>query len=226
MNLLILGATGGVGRHLVQLALSRGHRVTTLLRPEREVALPDGVRVVRGTLSDPDALSAALTGAPFGKVDAVLSSVGQQRRHPANPWSRSISPPDLTSVMAHHLVAALGSAGVRRLIAVSAAGVGDSATRLNLTMRFFLATTVIGQAYRDLGLMESVFSQSTLDWLAPRPTRLKDGPASGKPRVTDAFGTFSAIRRADVAAWMLDALDVPVWPDPAWGSRTPQITGA
>jgi hypothetical protein len=31
------------------------------------------------------------------------------------------------------------------------------------------------------------------------------------------------ISRADVAAWMLAALAEPVWPGPAWGSRTPQL---
>jgi putative NADH-flavin reductase len=222
MHLLVLGATGGVGRHVLDGALARGHTVSTLLRPERPADLPAEVRVVRGHLGDADALMTALTGGP--PVDAVLSSVGMQRRHPANPWSRAISPPDLTSSMAKHLVAAMSAAGIRRVIAVSAAGVGDSAPRLNLVMRFFLATTMIGHAYRDLARMESAFAESGLDWLCPRPTRLTRAPARGDVQVVDAFGASAAIARADVACWMLDALEVPSWPDPVWGGRTPQIT--
>jgi hypothetical protein len=147
-----------------------------------------------------------------------------QRRRPANPWSKSISPPDLTSKAAASIVASMARHEVKRIVAVSAAGVGDSAARLNLLMRFFLATTMIGTAYRDLAAMEAVYAESGLDWLAPRPTRLTDGPLTGKTRVVAAFGTNAAISRADVARFMLDALGVPTWPAAAWGSRTPQIS--
>ncbi len=109
--------------------------------------------------------------------------------------------------------------------APSAAGVGDSAASLNLPMRFLLATTMIGAAYADLAAMEDILATSGLDWSAPRPTRLTDGPPTGRIAVVDAFSAAAAISRADVAAWMLDALDLPAWPAPGWGTRAPQITG-
>jgi putative NADH-flavin reductase len=220
MRLLILGSGGGVGRHLVQQSESRGHAITVLLRPEREVELPSAARVVRGTLDDAAALADALEG-----VDAVASSVGMQRRNPANPWSASISPPDLTSGAATSLIAGMRRAGVPRIVAVSAAGVGDSYAGLNVLMRGFLATTMIGAAYRDLGEMEALLAASGLDWLCPRPTRLTDGPATGSARVVDGFSVNAAIARSDVATWMLDALERSEWPAPEWGGRTPQISG-
>jgi hypothetical protein len=64
----------------------------------------------------------------------------------------------------------------------------------------------------------------SLDWLCPRPTRLVHGPLTGRAQVVDAFTTNASITRADVAAWMLDALALPRWPAPAWGSRHPQIS--
>jgi hypothetical protein len=73
--------------------------------------------------------------------------------------------------------------------------------------------------------MEAVLAASRLDWSAPRPTRLTDGPPTGRIAVVDAFSAAAAISRADVAAWMLDALDLPAWPAPGWGTRAPQITG-
>ena len=105
--------------------------------------------------------------------------------------------------------------------APSAAGVGDSAASLNLPMRFLLATTMIGED----GGAETRYLHSGLDWSAPRPTRLTDGPPTGRIAVVDAFSAAAAISRADVAAWMLDALDLPAWPAPGWGTRAPQITG-
>lgn len=220
MKLLILGATGGVGRLLVSQAQAAGHAITVLTRPGAWTA-PEGVRAVRGELLDGPGLAEATAG-----QDAVLSSIGHQRRNPANPWSSSLSPKDLTSLAAHRIIAAMKAAQVRRVVAVSAAGVGDSAPQLNLVMRFFLATTMIGDAYRDLSVMEQAYADSGLDWLCPRPTRLVHGARTGQLRVTTAFGTMDAVSRADVAGWMLDALALPAWPDAAWGGRTPQVTRA
>lgn len=219
LKLLILGGTGGVGRQLVAQASAAGHELTLLVRPTTACEAPEGVRVLRGLLDDRPRLDEAMAGA-----DAVLSCIGMQRANPANPWSASRSPEDLTSATARLIVAAMREHGVPRIVAVSAAGVGDSAAQLNLVMRFFLATSMIGTAYADLARMEAVYAESGLDWLAPRPTRLMDGAATGRVAVVERFGTRAAITRADVARWMLDALSVPSWPDPSWGGRTPQIS--
>jgi putative NADH-flavin reductase len=223
MRLLILGGTGGVGRQLVSAARQAGHRLTLLIRPETPFELSAGsdFRVVRGDVLAGEALHEAMEGA-----EAVLSTIGMQRRNPANPWSRSLSPADLTSVAAARIVASMKGRGVSRVVAVSAAGVGDSAPGLNGLMRFFLATTMIGASYRDLALMESVFAQSGLDWLAPRPTRLTNAAAMGRVTVVDHFGLNAAISRADVATFMLRALEVPSWPAAEWRSRTPQISSS
>lgn len=79
-RLLVLGAGGGVGAQVVKQALERGYRLTVLVRPTRLFELPSSVRMVRGALEDSAALDDALDG-----VEAVLSSIGMQRRNPANP---------------------------------------------------------------------------------------------------------------------------------------------
>ncbi len=221
MKVVVLGASGGVGRHVVTEAGAAGHEVTVVVRSP-SYAPPPGVRVVVG-----DVLTGVGLEDAFAGQEAVLCSIGQQRRHPANPWSSSISPPDLAERAMTAIVAAMRQAGVSRIVAVSAGGVGDSAARLNLAMRFFLATTMIGTAYRDLARMEEVLAASGLEWVCPRPTRLTNGAQTGKLRVTSTFGAMDDIARADVAAWMVKALQSPHWPDPAWGgTRTPQITRA
>ena len=108
---------------------------------------------------------------------------------------------------------------------MSAAGVAESAARLNVVMQMMLATIMIGTAYADLARMEQVLAHSGLDWLAPRPTRLVDGIPTSRVRVTDRFAVNDSIRRFDVACWIIDALNQPTWPPAEWGSRTPQITG-
>lgn len=215
MRLLVLGASGGVGRHVAAQAVEAGHAVTALVRAETPWKAPEGVRVLRGDVLDARALDGALEGA-----DAVLSSLGMKRVNPANPWSPLASPADFNSRSAEAVVAAMKRAGVGRVVAVSAAGVGDSARAMNLLMRVLVARSNVGVAYRDLAVMERVYAESGLDWLTPRPTRLTDGPRTNRVKTVTAFGSFDAIARADVAAWMLARLD-----DPRWTDRSPQITG-
>ncbi|MEZ5397930.1 MAG: NAD(P)H-binding protein [Bryobacterales bacterium] len=47
MKLLVLGASGGVGREVVRLAVARGHAVTAVVRPTTPFAPQPGVGVAR-----------------------------------------------------------------------------------------------------------------------------------------------------------------------------------
>ncbi|WP_338674129.1 NAD-dependent epimerase/dehydratase family protein [Streptomyces sp. SCSIO 30461] len=81
-QVLVTGATGTVGGPLVRLLAASGHRVIALLRsPERDSqALPAGVVPVRGDLTDPDSLSAALEG-----CDTVFHTGGLAEQWLADP---------------------------------------------------------------------------------------------------------------------------------------------
>ncbi len=61
MNVLVTGATGFLGRHLVQRLVERGDDVRALVRPHTDAAWleEDGVRVHRGSLTDPTAVRRA-----------------------------------------------------------------------------------------------------------------------------------------------------------------------
>ena len=117
------------------------------------------------------------------------------------------------------LVSAIRRHGVPRVVAVSAAGVAESAARMNLLMKFFVATSNVGAGYRDLAAMERVFADSGLDWCCPRPTRLTSGPLTRRVKLVESFSLTAAISRADVAWWMLEHAAQPI------RDRTPMITG-
>ena len=107
MRLFILGATGGTGRQLIDQALARGHQVTAFVRsPEKLSARPEGLSVLQGDPRDAAALTAVLPG-----HDAVLSALG-----PPGPRRSTILPDSARST-----VSAMQSAGLRRLLIVSAA---------------------------------------------------------------------------------------------------------
>ncbi|HEX6058657.1 MAG TPA: NAD(P)H-binding protein [Gemmatimonadaceae bacterium] len=203
MRLLILGASGGCGRWLTRLAAERGHDVVVLVRASAGFEAPDGVVVHRGDVTDPSALDRALTGR-----DAVLSALGL-RRAGRSPWAPLRSPPDLTERAMRALVPAMGRRGVERIVAISAGGVGDSLARLGWPVRRLVATGNVGVAYRDLERMERVLEESGLDWLAVRPVTLADGEPRRAARPVERYGLTSSVRRSEVAAWMLDAVERP-----------------
>lgn len=62
MTILVTGATGKVGRHVVHELLRAGHSVRALSRYPASAKLPAGVEVVPGDLSNPDTLIPALEG--------------------------------------------------------------------------------------------------------------------------------------------------------------------
>jgi uncharacterized protein YbjT (DUF2867 family) len=62
MTILVTGATGTVGGHLVEQLLSAGHQVRALTRDPAKADLPAGAEVVAGNLADADSLSAAFDG--------------------------------------------------------------------------------------------------------------------------------------------------------------------
>jgi uncharacterized protein YbjT (DUF2867 family) len=62
MTILVIGATGRVGRHVVQQLVNRGARVRVLTRDPSKASFPDGVEVAQGGLLDIDALRTAFTG--------------------------------------------------------------------------------------------------------------------------------------------------------------------
>lgn len=65
--ILVTGATGNVGRHVVAGLLAAGAPVRALTRNPQATGLPDGVELVRGDLAAPDSFDRCLDG-----VDAIF----------------------------------------------------------------------------------------------------------------------------------------------------------
>lgn len=72
LTVLCVGATGSVGRHVVEEALRRGHAVRALVRSRAKAAgLPAQAEIVVGELTQPDTLAQAVAG-----VDAIVFTHG------------------------------------------------------------------------------------------------------------------------------------------------------
>ena len=193
MRLLVFGATGPTGRELVAQALEQQHEVTVFAR--QPAGFPPGVRAVQGdTMREPEAIAEALKG-----QDAVLSALGTGKVFfPNRLQERSLG----------HIVPAMERAGVKRLIVMSAFGVGDTARDATLVQRLLYATLLAG-IFADKARGEAIVRASSLDWTIAYPTVLTDGPRTGQyrsgERVTGLEG-LPTLSRADVAHFMLAQL--------------------
>lgn len=191
MRLTVFGATGATGRQVLTQALAAGHQVTAVARrPEAIDHLP--LRVVRAELTDP--LDEAVAGA-----DAVLSALGGPAgRAPTTVYSAGVTA----------ITAAMGRAGVRRIVAVSAVPVAPPATVLERRVVYPLLWRFFGGCYRDMATMENLLAEGDRDWTVFRPPRLTDRPATGRYRtaVDDVLPRAASLPRADLAAAMLAAV--------------------
>lgn len=214
MRIAVFGASGGVGREVVRQARAIGHEVVAVVRGKAPFPA-SGVEVVTGDVLDPAFAMRAVSG-----VDAVVSCLGIKRVNPKNPWSALASPKDFTSRSAANVVAAMQAHGVRRVAAVSAAGIGSSARRVNLPFRVVLATSNVGVMYADLERTEKVYAESGLDWQCVRPVTLTDAPPTFRVAEVDRFGLTMTIPRADVAGFLVDEIGRR-----PFVGRTPMIAG-
>ncbi len=193
MRLTILGATGGIGRLLLPLALDEGHYVTAFARAPEKITLKDScLRVMGGELFNSEQMATAIQGS-----DAVLSAFGPTtllRTHLRRDFGRT-------------LVEALRATGVSRFLHVSTAFLfTEGGFPVNI-----MANTLFRNVTTDSRDCETEMAQRDLDWTIVRPPRLLDSPATGNARIVAGQlpkGGLTATR-ADVAAFMLREVTQP-----------------
>jgi uncharacterized protein YbjT (DUF2867 family) len=213
MRVAILGASGGVGRWVTRFAAEAGYAITALVRPNRVFQPPPGVRVFRGSALDQRDLTSVVE-----EQDILISCLGAQRTQSWNPWSPLRPPSRVAEPSARAIAAVVPHTSVRRVVVISAAGVGDSLARTNAAMRWMLRHSTLSEMYADLGRMEDTLRASSLEWVAVRPVTLVNAARSSRTRVLSRYGALSVVSRADVAAWLIG-----VATDARLDNRTPMI---
>ncbi len=201
MKIIVFGATGGIGRHLLRGALTQGHTVTAFVRNAATLTPQEGLRVVTGDVFDPGAVADALDG-----QRAVLSALG----------ARSLKKEDSVLERAvPNIIAGMHAHFIDRLIVVGAAGAlypaGKYQTPLANLLFSVMKRTLLKHPMADQAVQERLLAQSDLDFTIVRPPRLTDGPATGNYHVVpDGLPSSSRhISRADVAQFMLLQLNDP-----------------
>jgi hypothetical protein len=201
MNIALFGASGTIGRRILNEALRRGHTVTAIVRdPTRINEQPSGMRSLAGNILDPQSVAATVAG-----HDSVLSAFGPSGEAP------------MTVVdAARSLIAGLKTAGVKRLVVVGGAGSLEVAPGVHLvdTPEFPVAWKWAALAHRD-ALNAFRAEGGDIDWTYVSPAALMaPGERTGKFRLggdqllTDAEGQ-SRISAEDYAIAFLDEVEHP-----------------
>jgi putative NADH-flavin reductase len=193
MKLLIFGASGPTGSHLVSQALEQGHEVSAFVRNPNTLQAKERVKLAVGDSQDPAAVAEAVRG-----QDAVLSALGRRK---------TFTSASLMANSMRAIVPAMERQRVRRLILMSSFGVGDSVREAPLLPRLFFRTMLRG-IFADKQAAEQIVRRSALEWTIVYPVLLTDGPRTGRYRVGERLplSGFPKISRADVAEFMLKEL--------------------
>ncbi len=194
MRVVIFGATGGTGRHLVEQALARGHQVTAFTRDPAALGVAhERLSVAAGDVQDPDAVARAVAG-----QDAVLCALGV----PAG----ARGPVTLCGDGTERILAAMALHGVRRIVCQTAFSAGESRS---WGLSAWMTRRVIGPIMADKDRQEQLLRDSGLAFVIVRPPTLTQGPQRGTCRVQEEarLWPWDHVSRADVADFMLAQLD-------------------
>ncbi|WFP52125.1 SDR family oxidoreductase [Methylomonas sp. EFPC3] len=207
-KILVAGATGGTGQHIVHHLLQQGQSVRIFARDADKVQRLFGstaaLEIQIGDIRDPQAVAQAVQG-----VTHIISAVGARSQDEDDPNSARYVDYEGTQ----HLVKAAQHYGVQQIILVSSAGLSDSVYAESVKNRpILLWKKQAEQAVQSSGIPYSLV----------RPGRLldEDGGQFGIRVTQGDYQRVEGIARNDVARVCVAALNQPA----AYG-KTFEITG-
>lgn len=200
MKIALFGATGHVGRAILDEALARGDEVTAIVRdPARLDTKDPRIAVVTGDIAHPESWLDALRG-----CDVLVVSISA-RRDGSN---------DGVPALAATVLDYLPKAGVKRLVWVGGAASLETAPGVRVIDDPHFPEAWKAEAQGQIKALE-VFrhSKSEVEWTYMSPAALlEDGPRTGRYRVggdqllVDGDGK-SRISVADYAVALLDRIE-------------------
>ncbi|KAJ8071281.1 hypothetical protein OCU04_001617 [Sclerotinia nivalis] len=205
MHFLILGASGRTGSLVLAEALSKNHTVTALARNPSSIPATPGLTIIKGTPSSSDDLTTAFTSGP--KIDAVLITLSSSRASDS-PFAASTSPPNFLQNTISTVTQSMLAHGVRKIVYMSAFGVGSSNGALWLPMRLLINNSTMGKVgFQDHAAAEEVLRASGLEYGVVRSAMLKEGE---KKKIVEhgpdgkGMGHLPGCTRKTVAGFMVE----------------------
>ncbi len=194
-KVLVIGASRGIGLETVKALLAKNQEVRAFARSTATIPLDnERLEKVDGDALDRRDIDRALEG-----VDAVIQSLGVSFRP-----ETVLKGTTLFSTSSRVLVDAMRTKGIKRLIAVTGLGAGDSRGHGGLLYSALLFPLVLKRVYDDKDVEEQIVRASGLDWTIVRPGLLTSGAATGRYQVLTDPKSWRAgsISRGDVGEFL------------------------
>ena len=203
-NVVLIGASGFVGNAILNELLSRGHKVTAVVRnPEKINVSNSNLEIVKADVADTN----AMVGICKGK-EAIISAY--------NPgWTN----PDIYEETLRNyplILEAVKRSGAKRLLCVGGAGTLFCAPGLRVVDSGAIPDAIMG-GVKSLGefYLNTLMNEKDIDWIFFSPAgTLEQGKRTGKFRlgkddlIIDENG-ISHISVEDYAVAMVDELENP-----------------
>lgn len=190
MKVVVFGSTGKTGDHCWRKAVAAGHEVTVFGRSVETRYQQENITKVQGDVLDTEAVSQAVAG-----QEAVLVCLGPVGLKDHTTLSKGSM--NIRDAMLKH--------GVKRVVFISAAGVGDSWKHIPWYSKILFGTmlkTILAEHARE----EDVFNNDEFDWTAVRAAVLTEKPGTGRILASNN-ATTKTIPREDLASFLVDQLD-------------------
>jgi uncharacterized protein len=200
MNIVLYGATGKSGPSILKELLSRGHKVTAIVRTPSKLEPQPNLTIKQGTVDSAAEIAAAIKGA-----DAVVSAYGPPL---TKEGVRELIP------VTQHFIDAVKQSGAKRFLYVGGAGSLFVAPGVTLEDSGHLPAEWLPIAHAHSDALALV-RKSDINWTSFSPAAFfEPGPRTGKFRlgkddlIADAQGN-SKISFDDLAIALVDELEKP-----------------
>jgi len=202
MKILILGISGRTGILVANEAVKRGHEIVGIARDPSKTEIK-GVEIIQGTAYDFETVQMAING-----CKAVISCLNVFP-NTQGIFTKVRYPLDTMSVSMKNTISAMTEKGIRRIVVMTALGVGDSANEVPAFFRFLVKISNIKYAYLEHERQENLLESSALDWTVVRPVMLtdKNENLSILHNLKGAGKIKSEISRNAVAHLMIDCIE-------------------
>lgn len=178
-RILLFGATGRTGGHVLNYALEKGYAVTALVRNPEKLAITSAqLKVVKGFPTNAEDVKSAMED-----CDILISTLSALPENESISFKKLNAPHTLETSM-RNAIQSMQESGKKRIITLSSIGVGDSFPLAPWYMKFFIKISNFKIVFADHNRQEGLLMESDLDWTIARPVALNDDTTIKKLAVT------------------------------------------
>lgn len=191
MKVAVIGATGGVGKVVVQKSLGKGYTVVAFSRHPEKLNIDDTKLIkISGDATDFEAVKNAVKD-----TNIVVCTIGTK----ANDKNK------IRTKATQNIIKAMPENG--RFICLSSLGFGKSKVLMPFVMRYFIAPFILKQTLLDHEEQEKLIKNSKLNYTIVKPGNMNEKPETGNYKfgfaLDDVNVKINVVSKSDVADFMV-----------------------